>query len=242
MAGYLGMKAVGDGRRSRWTVAWIFCAFVCQSAVLAERGELRGQCPLGDFGEILVFLAWSTSLFYLLIGSTYRLSLLGVFTAPLVTVMLLLASVPGMMDEEPERALVLNPWSESHAALSVMSYGAFGLAAIAGVMFMVLNKQLKNHDTRSGLFKKLPPLSTITSSMVRLTGVGALVLTGGIICGLFMERQSGEHNAHLWVAVAVWFAYSALLTVWNVRGMAPVKMALSVVLMFIVSLLVFAGL
>lgn len=242
MAGYLGMRAVQHGHRSRWTVGWMLFSFVAQCYVLGIRGDLRGQCPLGDFGEILVFLAWSMTIFYLLIGSTYRLSLLGVFSAPVVSVMLFVAAIPGVMEVAPERAVSVEPWHESHAALSVLAYGALGLAAIAGVMFMVLNNKLKQHEMKSGLFLKLPPLSSITASMVRLTGVGTLVLTGGVFCGLLMPYKTSGGWAHLWAAVAVWVSYTVLLTVWQVRGMTPSRMALSVVALFIVSLVVFASL
>jgi len=242
MAGYLGMRAVQHGHRSRWTVAWMLFSFVSQCAVLGIRGELRGQCPLGDIGEILVFLAWSMTLFYLLIGSTYRLSILAVFTAPVVSLMLLCAVIPGALEESPERAMGVEPWNEMHAALSVLSYGALGLAAIAGVMFMVLNNKLKHHEMKSGLFKKLPPLSSIIASMIRLTAVGALVLSGGVFCGLFMPREQGGSMAHLWVAVAVWIGYTLLLTIWQVRGMTPSRMALSLVSLFLASLAVFAAL
>lgn len=242
MAGYLGMRAVQHGHRSRWTVAWMLFSFVAQCAVLGIRGELRGQCPLGDFGEILVFLAWSMTIFYLLIGSTYRLSLLGVFSAPVISVMLFVAAIPGVMEVAPEHAVNVDPWHESHAALSVLAYGALGLAAIAGVMFMVLNKKLKHHEMKSGLFLKLPPLSSITASMVRLTGVGTLVLTGGVFCGLLMPYKTSAGWIHLWAAVAVWVSYTVLLTVWQVRGMTPSRMAMSVVALFVVSLVVFASL
>ena len=240
MAGYLGMRAVQHGQRSRWTVVWMLLSFVAQCGVLSVRGELRGQCPLGDVGEILVFLAWSMTIFYLLIGSTYRLSLLGVFSAPVVSTMLLIAVIPGVMEVSPEKAVDVEPWHETHAALSVLSYGALGLAAIAGVMFMVLNRKLKHHEMKSGLFLKLPPLNSITASMVRLVGVGTLVLTGGVFCGLLMPDKTAGGWAHLWAAVAVWVSYTLLLTIWQVRGMSPVRMAINVVVLFFVSLVVFA--
>lgn len=240
MAGYLGMISVHHDRRSRWTVVWMFFSFLCQCYVLEGRGELRGRCPLGDIGEILVFMAWSMTMFYLVIGSTYRLSLLGVFSAPLVALMLVIAAIPGVMEANPERAVTIDPWNEAHAALSVLGYGALGLAAIAGIMFMVLNKQLKLHHTKSGLFRKLPPIHTIVVSIVRLTGVGTLVLSAGIFCGLMMKGGGG--GAHLWVAVGVWLCYAALLTIWNVRGMTPSKLAVSAISLFVISLLVFAAL
>ena len=51
------------------------------------RGQVRGSCPLHDPGEILAYLAWAVTIFYLVVGSAYRLSLLGVFSAPLVVVL-----------------------------------------------------------------------------------------------------------------------------------------------------------
>lgn len=213
-------------------------SFVGQCVVLGERGELRGQCPLGDAGEILVFLAWSMTLFYLVIGSTYRLSLLGVFTAPLVSMMLFFAMIPGMFDVVVVKPLVVDAWGESHAALSVMAYGALGLAAIAGVMFMILNHLLKAHSTKSELFQKLPPVSSIVTSVVRLLLAGTLILSGGIVCGFMMVGGGG--GAHLWVAMGVWFSYAILLGVWFVRGMTPAKLSMASVFLFVISLLVFA--
>ena len=156
--------------------------------------------------------------------------------------MLFVAAIPGVMEVDPEHAMNVEPWYESHAALSVLAYGALGLAAIAGVMFMVLNKKLKHGEMKSGLFLKLPPLGSITASMVRLTGVGTLVLTGGVFCGLFMPQKSDAGWAHLWAAVAVWVSYTVLLTIWQVRGMTPAKMAMCVITLFIASLVVFAAL
>jgi len=73
-------------------------SFGAQLMWLTLRGEQRASCPLMDSGEILVFLAWSISLFYLIVGSAYRVTLLGVFSAPLV--MLLITLMPGMLDSD----------------------------------------------------------------------------------------------------------------------------------------------
>ena len=43
--------------------------------------------------EVFVFLAWSVALVYMLVGSAYRLSLMGAFTAPLV----LLSGMVGLL-------------------------------------------------------------------------------------------------------------------------------------------------
>ena len=56
--------------------------FILQTIFLFERGHAIGRCPITNYFELLVFMSWSMVLTYLLIGSTYRLSLMGAFTAP----------------------------------------------------------------------------------------------------------------------------------------------------------------
>src|SRR5258708_5238041 len=109
----------------------ILGGFACQTAFLYVRGAQLGRCPLTNLFEVLIFLSWSMVLFYLLIGPTYRLSLLGVFTSPLVFVFQVLALL--LLRDAPAAAKIApNRWLEMHAALSVVAYGAFALACVAG--------------------------------------------------------------------------------------------------------------
>jgi ABC-type uncharacterized transport system permease subunit len=189
-------------------------------------------------GEILAFLAWSLTLFYLVVGPTYRLSLLGVFTAPLVTIIQTVALLPGVWIPEPERIPATDAWRETHAAMSVLSYGALALAAVAGVMFLVLDRQLKDHHLQSGLFRNLPPVRELLKSMVRLLWIGVILLSVGVIAGFVMPRQGG--TAHLIAASGVWIGYAALLSVRQVRGLTGRRTATLTVLLFLLSLSVFA--
>jgi ABC-type uncharacterized transport system permease subunit len=222
--------------RSRWTLSLMILSFGAQLMWLTLRGEQRASCPLMDSGEILVFLAWSISLFYLIVGSAYRVTLLGMFSAPLVMVMLMIALIPGMLDSDPAMQTNVDYWGEMHSAISVLSYGALALGAVSAVMFLVLDRLLKARDVKSGLFKKMPPLHTIVASIVRLTVTGVSFLSVGLACGFMMRSHGG---LHLWVAIALWFAYALLLAVWFVRGMTPKKMSLFVVVLFIASLSIF---
>lgn len=240
LAGWLGIRSViVDRDRSRWTMTLMILSFVGQLWALSLRGEQRGSCPLMDPGEICMFLSWSMTLFYLLVGTAYRISLLGMFTAPVVTILLLISTLPGMLDPEPLYQNAIDYWGELHAALSVLSYGALALGGVAAVMFLILNNFLKTGRMNSGLFQNMPPVHTLVSSMVRMTVVGLIFLTMGLVFGFFMTTSGG---AHLWVAKAVWVAYMSLMVVWFVRGMTPQRMALLIVAMFIASLSVFAAL
>lgn len=238
IGGVTGVMSLRRGKRSGMTLWWMFAAFGAQVGFLSVRGEARGACPLIGIGEILVFLAWSLVLFYLVVGPGYRLSLLGVFSAPVVVVFQAVALVPGMLESDPQRMARADAWRETHSAMSVLGYGALALAAVAAVMFLVLDRQLKAHDCSSGLFRNLPPVRELLGSMMRLLWIGLGMLTVGVVAGFLMERTGGM--AHLLAAVAVWVAYAGLL-IWRTKvGMAGRRFSVAVVVLFVASLSVFA--
>ncbi|MCX6875191.1 MAG: cytochrome c biogenesis protein CcsA [Verrucomicrobia bacterium] len=239
IGGAWGMISVHRGTRSHWTVVWMVAVLFCQLGFLSIRGQLRSTCPLQDIGEILVFLAWALTLFYLLIGPAYRISLLGVFSAPLVCGLQVAALISGLLTASPKREVTTNVFHSLHSATSVLAYGALALAAVAGIMFLVLDRQLKIHHLKSGLFRNLPPAFSLLVSLERLLWVGTGLLTLGVVAGFLMPRTTPAH-LHLIVALAVWVAYVGLLAVKTVRGLTGRKLALAAVVMFILSLLVFA--
>lgn len=238
IGGALGIRSVHRGERSRWTIVWMVGALLAQLAFLTVRGEHRGACPLRDIGEVLAFLAWSLTLFYVCVGPLYRVSLLGVFTAPVVVLFQLAALAPGMLQANPQAAAQVDPWREAHGALSVLSYGALALAAVAGVMFLMLNRLLKEHELSSGLFKNLPPVRELIRLEVRLMLAGFILLSAGILSALLMRDLGGR--AHLLAAAGTWAAYGALLVVQALRGLTPRRLSQVVILLFALSLTVFA--
>ena len=239
IGGIWGMVSVHRGKRSPWTAAWMVGVLVCQVAFLSLRGQQRQACPLGELGEILAFLAWSLTLFYLLVGPAYRISLLGVFTAPVVALFQTIALLPGWLTANPPPIPGGNPWHETHSATSVLAYGALALAAVAGVMFLVLDRQLKEHHLKSGLFRNLPPVRELLGSLERLLWLGGGLLTIGVAAGLIMPRTGGSLG-HLIAACAVWTAYAALLLIKTLRGLTGRRLSLAAVVLFVLSLGVFA--
>jgi ABC-type uncharacterized transport system permease subunit len=238
IGGVTGMVSLRHFHRSRWTLPWMAAAFLAQIGFLWLRGQAREACPLVGTGEILVFLAWSLTLFYLAVGPTYRLSLLGVFSAPVVVVFQAVALIPGMLGGDPQPVQATDAWRETHSAMSVLGYGALALAAVAGVMFLVLDRQLKDHHLTSGLFRNLPPVRELLTSMQRLLWLGMGMLTVGVVAGFAMARTGG--TGHLVAAVLVWLAYLVLLVIKQSRGMTGRRFSLAVVILFVVSLSVFA--
>ena len=234
-----GMLMLKHGRRSRWTVVWMALAFLAQLGFLSVRGESRGACPLIGSGEILAFLAWALTLFYLAVGPAYRLSLLGVFSAPLVVLFQVIALLPGVWVAIPVAVSGTDAWKETHSAMSVMGYGALALAAVAAVMFLVLDRQLKTQHLSSGLFRNMPPVRELLTSMRRLLWLGWVILSVGVVAG-FRMPHGGEAHLHLFAALGVWLSYAVLLGVIQFRGLAGRHFARVTVILFVVSLSVFA--
>jgi ABC-type uncharacterized transport system permease subunit len=106
-------------------------------------------------------------------------------------------------------------------------------------MFLVLDHQLKEHHLKGGLFRNLPPVRELLVSMERLLWLGMILLTLGLIAGILMPHGNGA-IAHLIAAVIVWLAYAGLILVKRVRGLTGRRFAVGAVLLFLLSLGVFA--
>jgi HemX protein len=208
-------------RPARFNFAAIAAGFIFETAFLSLRGHALGRCPLTNLFEVFVFLAWSVALIYLLIGPTYRLSLMGAFTAPVIFLIQIFALL-APIDTLHVHRLPANPWLEFHASVSMMAYGAFALACIAGVMYLVQERQLKTHHLHT-MFYYLPPLETLYAAITRLLWSGFALYTVGLLSGFFV----GHPLPHIQVicAFAVWILYAAILQGRHLRRLAPKRVA-----------------
>ena len=113
-------------------------------------------------------------------------------------------------------------WTELHATLSLLAYGAFALAFVAGVMFLLQDRLLKKH-TGMVLVRTLPPVHHLAKAMKRLLLTGTLILTAGIVAAYQMEKQ--PEAGKLVVVWIVWGAYVLLLGYEYWRGMSARRAA-----------------
>ena len=68
--------------------------------------------------------------------------------------------------------------------MSMIAYGAFALACVAGVMYLVQERQLKTHQLHS-IFYHLPPLTNLFAAITRLLWLGFALYTAGLVSGFF---------------------------------------------------------
>ena len=224
------LATLRDGmfRPRRFNFVAIIVGFTLQSAFLYLRGHALGRCPITNLFEVFVFLAWSLALIYLVIGPAYRLSLMGAFTAPLVLLIQGFALLAPIDIQHPVRVAV-NPWLEFHASMSMIAYGAFALACVAGVMYLVQERQLKTHQLHS-IFYHLPPLTNLFSAMTRLLWLGFALYTAGLISGFFTGGPLPRLK--MICAFAVWIFYGVILQGRHLHRLAPKRIAALCILAF----------
>jgi ABC-type uncharacterized transport system permease subunit len=202
-----------DRRQPRLTIyALIAAGFLLQTLGLYLRGLTVKGCPIGNLFEIFQFTAWSAISLYLVVGATFRLSLLGYFTSCLSTVLTLVSlAVPAWDATRQVAAFGGHAWVEFHAALAVFSYGVFALLALTSGMYLLQTYSLK-YKHLHGLFSFLPSILELDLISVRLLIVGVVLMTWSLGIGAFhwLQDLSSVDTSKL-VTAGVWLAYLAAL-------------------------------
>ena len=191
----------------RFNLGMMATGLLLQTVFLVGRGQAIGHCPLTNLFEALVFLSWSIALLYILIGPAYRLSLLGMFTEPLlflIQTVALLAPIDALHPVFPPHS----PWLEFHAAVSMMAYGAFAMAGVAGVMYLAQERQLKTRRLGT-IFFQMPPITALATANMRLLWSGLLLLSVGQASAAAI-RVKVAPGVLIWGG-AMWFSYLLLL-------------------------------
>ena len=154
----------------------------------------------------------------MLVGPAYRLSLMGAFTAPVIFVLQTFALL-APIDQPHLVSGPVNPWLEFHASISIIAYGAFALAGIAGVMYLVQERQLKRRQLHS-FFYHLPPLSELFSALTRLLWLGFALYTAGLVSGLLFYPAALQlyHNGYTYIFVDFATGACCFLVIAGVAG------------------------
>jgi ABC-type uncharacterized transport system permease subunit len=223
----------GEFRAGRFNVITIALGVIAQSCFLIQQGEINHACPIRTLPEIIIFLSWAIGIFYLVIGTTYRISLMGTFTAPLI---LGLQSIAFLLPAEKIPSMIpMNPWIETHAALSLVAFGAFGLSCISGMMFLVQERQLKSQHP-DPIFHHLPPIRILEEATIRLLWMGLILLTISFAAGWIASHSI--LGLKFWISLLIWGAYSLVLFLNQKHRLTGHRLALSVIIIFFFSLLV----
>jgi ABC-type uncharacterized transport system permease subunit len=215
LAGFLlGTLALGRGGRPSGPAMYVAIAigFALQTLGLYLRGHAEGECPLHNHFELLQFAAWSAISLYLVIGVTFRTSLLGYLMAGLGAVLTAGSLLPTGWDEVIHGRIFSNHWIELHASLGLYSYGPFALLALTSALLLLRNYSLKSKHV-GGRFSFLPSILELDHIGVRLLGTGVALLGASVAVGLlYWSRDPATVTAAKFLTtLGVWVAYATAL-------------------------------
>ncbi len=225
----------GQWRENRWHLVPMAAGFIFQSVFLYLRGQQHGRCPLTNHFEAFIFIGWCIVLLYFLVGATYRLSLLGVFTAPLIAFLQIVSLIrAGTWDLMTDPKGPVTIAGELHKTVALIAYAAFALACITGVMFLLQDRLLKKRRINA-LFHQLPPINDLSKAIVRMVFFGVVLLSLAMSTTFSINKPitSGKMLA-AWIVLALYIIIALLM--WR-RSLSARQTAWLAVLGFLVPLL-----
>lgn len=172
-------------RASTWL---IHGAFAAHSLALVALVVAVRHPPLYNTHEALLFLTWVITFNYLLLELLFRLKVAGTFLIPIVFGLLAYAATLPR-GTEPSTVPAASLWVALHAVIALGGYGAFALAFVAGLMYLVQERQLRTKAFRTA-YRRLPALETLDGLAFRLVIYGLPLLALAILSGSIWARSA----------------------------------------------------
>ncbi|HOW65306.1 MAG TPA: cytochrome c biogenesis protein CcsA [Candidatus Paceibacterota bacterium] len=191
----------------------LFLGFLFHTTAMLKRGFSLERCPIHNLFEATMFIDWTIVTVYLVLGVVPRLRHLGAFATPLIVSLGVFALMPDLDGAglEPQFG---HWWTSLHAALSLLAYGAFGLSAVAALMYLTQDHDLKFQKFRA-VFSLLPSIQRLEGLAVRLVFCGVVLLGMGLLVGFAgVKQQYGVYyksDPKIHWSLLVWMFYLGIL-------------------------------
>ncbi len=191
----------------------LIVGFVAHTIVIIGGFIKQSHIPVSNLHETLSIACWSLSGVFLAVQYKFNLKILGVFAAPLITMIMLVAfQLP--RDPVQTQNVFSNFWLVFHIAAIFTGEAALALACGVGILYLLQERAIKTKK-RGFFFKRLPSLDLIDSTGYACLVVGFTLLTIGLITGfVYAKTLWGRFWAwdpkEVWSGIT-WLLYAALL-------------------------------
>lgn len=157
---------------------------------LVRLGAKTGHFPVTGALEAYVFLSTFVMLIAFLLDWMKKWTSLLVATLPLAVVTTLLALALTMIPEGAGREMPTKAsiWTGLHVSTALGSYGAFAIAFVASILYLIAQRQLKDHRA-AAMLGLTPSLETVARVNRRSIGAGVALLAGGLLVGYLQARH-----------------------------------------------------
>jgi cytochrome c-type biogenesis protein CcsB len=240
-----------DGLR-RVLTALVGAGFLAHTVALAAGWRQLGHFPVVSPKEVSAFIAWAVVAYYLLIRRRMHARALPAFLLPLVALFTLAsllmpapaAPLPSLLDGAIAANALTQIIFPVHVMLVLFSYAAFIVTTVCGVMYLLQEHALKAKQFGAA-FDRMPALNTCDEMGHRAASLGFVLLTLGVVTGIFWNNQRDGrywHNDPKEVmALVTWIVYLFLMHYRLTAGWRGRRVAWLSVVGFLVVMLTWLG-
>lgn len=161
---------------------------VLQTAYIVLRYVQAGHTPITSQHEAVVFFAWATTWAYLSFRWRYTVKNFGTFVSLNVLCLILVASISSR-EITPLLPALQSVWLPIHGGVSLLAYGFLSLAFCGGLMYLLLERELKSKKF-GYFFARFPSLDSLDQLNNHCLAAGFVFLTLGIVTGSIWARQA----------------------------------------------------
>lgn len=211
-------------------------------------GMDMGHIPVSNLYEVFILFAVVTALLYLFYERRYQTRSLGGFVLLVIS-----AAVAFQLwytfDRQAHEIQPLVPalqsyWMKIHVPANFIGYGAFAMAAMIAVAYLLVNWRQKKNPGSSWV-QNMPSLNLMDDLMYKTIALGFAFFTLATILGALWAAEAwggywSWDPKETW-ALIVWLNYAAWLHMRMTKGWHGVPMALWAVVGLFVTLFAFLG-
>ena len=207
-----------------------------------------GHVPVSNLYEVFILFSIITALLYLHYEQKYATKSLGAF------VLLVISAAVGFLlwytfNRHAEGIQPLVPalnsyWMKIHVPANFVGYGAFSLAAMVGVVFILKSRAASKHP-QGFVNQRLPELALLDDVIYKAIALGFAFFTLATILGALWAAEAwggywSWDPKETW-ALIVWLNYAAWLHMRLTKGWHGKPMAWWALIGFFVTLFAFLG-
>jgi cytochrome c-type biogenesis protein CcsB len=223
---------------------YLFVAgFCCHTLIITFRFIQSGRFPVNNLHEVLSIAGWTVAGVFLVFQNRYRLKILGVYAAPLVSFVMVIATkfpnAPGAVNNA-----LNNLWLVIHVVTVFIGEASFALACGVGLLYLLQEHAIKSKH-HGFFFRRLPSLELLDTTGYACILTGFAMLTFGLITGfVYAKALWGRFWSwdpkEIWSGIT-WLLYAALLHQRLTVGWRGRRAAIMAIIGFAIILFTFLG-
>lgn len=209
------LRTVIEQRQQRFLAALtaISVGAAFHLVAIINDGIAVGGIPARTPFQMSSLIAFLITVIFLIVYSRYRYESLAVFVFPLVFLLTLVASL-GTPLEPWITESVGGGWVALHVGLFLLGYAALFVTCVAGIMYLIQERELKSKHPRA-FYYRLPPLSKLDQVSYQTLAFGFVAVTLGVIVASFWAAAQWGSNwivdPQIALAFVTWGIYLAMV-------------------------------